>query len=103
MEAVDNGVKKLVGKLRDFVSFFTLENAEMLNAWGTNDLNLMHFTVRKYSLAAGLPTMVITYEWRKHIFTVGRQLHTFMSHLADSAQERGPGAAAAEPRAIERQ
>jgi hypothetical protein len=24
MEAVDNGVKKLVGKLRDFVSFFTL-------------------------------------------------------------------------------
>lgn len=45
MEGIDKGVDKFAGRLKEFAQFFTRENAEVMNAFGTSPLNSLHFTV----------------------------------------------------------
>jgi hypothetical protein len=44
-QAVDEGVMKFANRLREFLAFFTPENAAVLNAFGQSPYNNILFTV----------------------------------------------------------
>jgi hypothetical protein len=58
MEAVDEGVQKFANRVREFLQFFTRENAAVLNAFGQSPYNSIHFSVTFEKLKRG-PSMRI--------------------------------------------
>lgn len=64
MEGVDKGVEKFKGRLREFLQFFTRENAEVINAFGASNLNSLYFTA-EYELLHKRPCLTITHKGKK--------------------------------------
>jgi hypothetical protein len=53
MQAIDEGTMKFANRVKEFLTFFTRENAEVLNAFGQSPYNNMHFTVTYETLRRG--------------------------------------------------
>jgi hypothetical protein len=76
MTEVDRGVYKLVSRLKDFLSFFTRDNAERLNAFGTSPHNSFPFEA-SYGLLKGLPALAFKHRGYKCVLQLGKPCHPF--------------------------
>jgi hypothetical protein len=53
MEGVDEGVQKFANRVREFLGFFTRDNAAVLDAFGRSTYNSVHFSVTFEKLQRG--------------------------------------------------
>jgi hypothetical protein len=70
MEGVDAGVEKFKRRVREFLQFFTRENAEVINAFGTSGFNSLYFRA-EFELIHKRPCLTITHRGKPCVLHVG--------------------------------
>ncbi|MGD9839498.1 MAG: hypothetical protein AB7F72_09860 [Afipia sp.] len=70
MEGVDAGVEKFKGRIREFLQFFTRENAQVINAFGTSDYNSLYFKA-EFELIHNRPCLTIMHKGKPCQLLVG--------------------------------